>query len=166
MISKELNDWLQVVGLFGVLGGLIFVGLQLSLDRQVALVEGTQAGTAMQQYWAELVNENAEVWVKGLAGEPLSAIEAARFDALISARQLSYFNGYSRANRGVSGQLPERFVIDLAIEIHANPGFLMWWTEYRKGSDERRQRLGLQSSPFQLAIDEELRRLESDDSTH
>ena len=39
MVSKELNDWLQVVGLFGVLGGLIFVGLQLRQDRQVAQSE-------------------------------------------------------------------------------------------------------------------------------
>jgi len=25
VVSKELNDWLLVVGLFGVLGGLLFV---------------------------------------------------------------------------------------------------------------------------------------------
>ena len=33
MDSAKLNDWLQVVGLFGVIASLIFVGLQMKQDR-------------------------------------------------------------------------------------------------------------------------------------
>ena len=124
MNFSKLNDWLQVLGLFGVLGGLVFVGLQLRLDRQVALVESANTATSNYQSWAELINNNADVWVKGLSGDPLTAEERARFDTLAAAREMSYFNDWSRSQQGVSNQLPGRFAYELAREIHANPGFL------------------------------------------
>ena len=50
MDSKKLNDWLQVAGLFGVVAGLIFVGLQLSLDRIVAVADVFDALTHDRPY--------------------------------------------------------------------------------------------------------------------
>jgi hypothetical protein len=41
--SSKLNDWLQVVGLFGVIGSLLFVGLQMQQDREVAILAAYQA---------------------------------------------------------------------------------------------------------------------------
>ena len=37
MNSAKLNDWMQVVGLFAVVASLIFVGLQMKQDRDIAL---------------------------------------------------------------------------------------------------------------------------------
>ena len=37
MDSAKLNDWLQVVGIFALVASLIFVGLQMRQDRQIAL---------------------------------------------------------------------------------------------------------------------------------
>ena len=34
MIPKELNDWLQVVGLFGVFGGLVLVAYEIHQSGQ------------------------------------------------------------------------------------------------------------------------------------
>jgi len=45
MNTAKLNDWLQVVGLFGVIGSLIFVGLQMKQDREIAMSAATQART-------------------------------------------------------------------------------------------------------------------------
>ena len=45
MDSSKINDWLQVVGLFGVIGSLLFVGLQMQQDRQVAILAAYQART-------------------------------------------------------------------------------------------------------------------------
>ena len=39
MHSNKLNDWLQIVGLFGVIGSLIFVGIQLKQTQAIALSE-------------------------------------------------------------------------------------------------------------------------------
>ena len=46
MNSQRLNDWLQVVGLFGVIGSLIFVGLQLRQTQAIALSETYQNRSA------------------------------------------------------------------------------------------------------------------------
>lgn len=46
MKSRRLEDWLQIAGLFGIVGSLIFVGLQMKQDREIALSEIWQARTA------------------------------------------------------------------------------------------------------------------------
>jgi len=43
MDTAKLNDWLQVVGLFGVVASLVFVGLQMKLDREIASSQAFQA---------------------------------------------------------------------------------------------------------------------------
>ena len=37
MNTSRINDWLQVVGLFGVIGSLVFVGLQMKQTQEIAL---------------------------------------------------------------------------------------------------------------------------------
>lgn len=44
--SNKLNAWLQIVGLFGVIGSLIFVGIQLKQTQDIALSETYQNRTA------------------------------------------------------------------------------------------------------------------------
>jgi len=44
--SQKLNDWLQIVGLFGVIGSLVFVGLQLKQTQAIALSQTYQNRTA------------------------------------------------------------------------------------------------------------------------
>jgi hypothetical protein len=34
---SKINDWLQVVGMFGVIASLIFVGLQMKQAHEIAL---------------------------------------------------------------------------------------------------------------------------------
>jgi len=46
MDLAKLNEWLQVVGLFGVMASLVFVGLQIKQDRDIALAAAFQARTA------------------------------------------------------------------------------------------------------------------------
>jgi hypothetical protein len=41
--TAKLNDWLQVIGLFGVVASMVFVGLQMKLDREIARSEAFQA---------------------------------------------------------------------------------------------------------------------------
>ena len=46
MNSEKINDWLQVAGLAGVIGSLIFVGLQLKQAQAIALSDVYQNRTA------------------------------------------------------------------------------------------------------------------------
>jgi hypothetical protein len=46
MDTSKLNDWLQIVGLFGLMASLVFVGLQIKQDHEIALADSYQARTA------------------------------------------------------------------------------------------------------------------------
>ncbi len=47
MDSAKLNDWLQVAGIFALVASLIFVGLQMRQDREIALSGIYQARAQM-----------------------------------------------------------------------------------------------------------------------
>ena len=42
---REFQDWLQIIGLFGVMASLVFVGLELRQSHQIARSQATQART-------------------------------------------------------------------------------------------------------------------------
>ena len=58
MDSAKLNDWMQVFGIFALVASLIFVGLQMQQDREIALSVATQARTetTMQSISANAAN--------------------------------------------------------------------------------------------------------------
>ncbi len=43
MDSAKLNDWMQVIGIFAVVGSLIFVGMQMQQDRRIAVSQSFQS---------------------------------------------------------------------------------------------------------------------------
>lgn len=46
MKSRPQRDWLQILGQFGVVASLLFVGLQMKQDQEIALSTAYQARTA------------------------------------------------------------------------------------------------------------------------
>ena len=166
MSLSKLRDWLEIAGLFGVFGGLAFVGVQLRQDEQVALIEGVAVAAANRLAWAELVNDNYEVWVRGLRGdEPLTREEAERFEALAYAFSLIWFDSWNRASR-ISTQRPERFVMEYGAVLSDNPGLLRWETQLREQLRTIRQRTGEPEAEWTVSIHEEASRLLSDRSTN
>ena len=116
MDSAKLNEWLQVVGLFGVIGSLVFVGLQIKQDRQIALANVITSAADSSKYWAELVNSNADIWVKGLNDRELTEVEFQRFEALADAFFLRWQAAWTRA-RELAPALRNRFVREAALEV-------------------------------------------------
>ena len=43
MDRSKVHDWLEVVGMFGVIASLVFVGLQMKQTQEIALGEAYQA---------------------------------------------------------------------------------------------------------------------------
>jgi hypothetical protein len=132
MDSGKLNDWLQVVGLLGLLGGLIFVGLQLQQDRAIAVVSGTEDAVASRLYWAELVADNSPLWTKGLSGDALSAEESTAFSALATALDLQHYVSWRRASALGTEDQAKRFVREAAYDLQASPGLIAWWQSHQE----------------------------------
>ena len=58
MIPKELNDWLQVVGLFGVIGGLILVAMELNQTTNAIRGSNYFAAAESSAEWNKWVAES------------------------------------------------------------------------------------------------------------
>ncbi len=43
METQKLNDWLQILGMFGVIASLIFVGLEMRQSREIAISQTYQS---------------------------------------------------------------------------------------------------------------------------
>ena len=155
--SEKLNNWLQIGGMFGVIAGLIFVGLQLTQDRQIAATEIIADAADRRMYWAELIGQHPEIWVRGLAGEKLTTEEAVLFDALATSWELAHYSYYYDSNE-LSISPTKRCVREWALELDTHPGLLEWWRAYQTRMDY--------TSPVEIAdwpvlVEEELSRLEN-----
>ncbi len=103
MDSSKLSDWLQVVGLFGVIASLVFVGLQMKQDRQIALASTYQARTAtlVESMNARAANTealSAELRFRGI--NPNDPVNRSSFDIPESAgvlTELQYRAGFFTA---------------------------------------------------------------------
>ena len=61
MKKIDLGQTITILANLGVIGGLIFVGMQLQQDREIALVDRMQALESNFYYWAELVNSSGDL---------------------------------------------------------------------------------------------------------
>jgi len=43
MASEKVNDWVQILGIVGIIGSLVFVGLQLNQSQEIAIASQYQA---------------------------------------------------------------------------------------------------------------------------
>jgi hypothetical protein len=86
----RIRDWLEIVGLFGVIASLVFVGLQLKQDRDIALAAAYQAraGIATEGLAAAAANEvTMRTLAKASFGDPGRLIDADGFAAPVTAQE-------------------------------------------------------------------------------
>jgi hypothetical protein len=135
MDSEKVNDWLQIVGMFGIMGSLIFVGVQVRQTQ--AIGEGE---SAIQFFGASIAGrqlfiDNIDVWVKGCAGEKMSIAEEAQFTHMFRAYgQASYF-AWMSARHNILELNPDDVVYAFAANMHRYPGLArigLSWAEWAK----------------------------------
>ena len=95
MDSVKLNDRLQVVGLFALVGSLVFVGLQLRQEQEIALSAAyqTRADQSIALTLTSLESDTTlSFWAKtyGIVEEELTPLEVA-FGRSFASAQLVYW---------------------------------------------------------------------------
>jgi len=70
MKKVSLDTWIQLLGMVGILGGLVFVGLEMQLNQRIALAAQHQARSEM---WMDQINAHTEA---GIAFRNYTAEEA------------------------------------------------------------------------------------------
>ena len=106
MDSAKLNDWLQVFGIFALVASLIFVGMQMKLDREIALSAIYQARSdasmiiRMAPLESEALLSATAKRVFG-SGEELTPEEEIAFRSLLGGNMIylenvhfQYMNGF------------------------------------------------------------------------
>jgi len=76
--TGTFHDWLQIIGLFGVIASLIFVGLQLKQDRDIAIAAAYQARTASSSESLAALAANTAVirtFAKAEYGDPEAVVQ-------------------------------------------------------------------------------------------
>jgi hypothetical protein len=141
LIPKELNDWLQVLGLFGVLGGLVFVGLQMQQTQSIGNSERIQMRIANTIELNNAINENAEIWERGITGEELDALDTIIFENLIKTVNDFYYFGANAALELGNPRGAEITIQNFAVFLYRNPGARLAFERREKDASQYRARL-------------------------
>jgi hypothetical protein len=117
-VAMKSTNWRTVaesIGITAIVISLVFVGIQLRQDRDLAQVASFGSTAESANALSELVQGNSEVWVRGLNGEELIDEELAVFMSIVRAVESRYMNFIIRWQ--ASGD--ERFDPDAHARIYA-----------------------------------------------
>ena len=121
MDSAKLNDWMQVIGIFAVVLSLIFVGLQMRQEQEIAIVDTYGSVAEAQMNLSVLVGENMGVWKRGLEDEELTEDESGKFAGLVAAVWSHYQRYFIRWTRLGPGD-PANVASEFAYALYVFPG--------------------------------------------
>ena len=118
MNSSNWKDVAELVGIAALVASLVFVGLQVRQDQDIAVAQiyADHDDTVIE--WARLISENKDIWVRGLKGEALNDADRAVFVALASTYFMKEGDRYVRAIL-ISPVPPDSITIDVAQTIFA-----------------------------------------------
>ena len=122
MKTEQLQDWLQIVGLLGVIASLIFVGQQIKQDRNIAIGDGWLQYTDTQVTLSQLIIDNVDIWVAGLAGEELSPIDRVKYNQIAYVVEQKYAGRYNRSELGVRTGPAQGIALQFAHDLYAHKG--------------------------------------------
>jgi len=116
--SAKLNEWMQVVGIFAVVASLIFVGLQMQQDREIALSVATQARTetTIQSIAANAANPFYMSAIDKIANGDAELLLASEKQALFLLGTLALFNFENVHYQYLNGFVPEERWVGSAYE--------------------------------------------------
>ena len=125
--SRDWRSIAEYVGILAVVLSLVFVGLQMRQTNDVAYMELDTAMVGIMAESADLITTNADVWVKGNAGDDLSPAESAIYYELIAVINTRWVVAESQASRLGRTDIADLIRRDWAAFLHQNPGAREVW---------------------------------------
>jgi hypothetical protein len=143
MKSIDWKSIAELIGISAIVVSLIFVGVQLQQDRDLAQVSSYGSVAETTNGLSELVQNNSEVWVRGLNGEDLDDAESAVFMSIIRAVEQRYMNFFVRWRASREEQLdPQRHFRQFAYYIYMYPGLRKVYEDELKAGQHRSAAFG------------------------
>jgi len=111
----------ELVGLAGVIGSLVFVGMQLQQDRVLARVATFSDYSENNIGLGEFIVENRDVWIQGLDGDELSESDRMVFETMTRILETRWMLAYFRAQI-IGGRDPQSIINQTAFYMYQYPG--------------------------------------------
>ena len=121
MKTRDWKDGAELIGIAAIVASLIFVGMQLRQDQNIAITETRSAITESVGTIATLIQADRETWKRGVDGEELSAEDQIAFLAMTRAVENHFFNLTLRYRR-FGNQDPERVERRFAFVLYIHSG--------------------------------------------
>jgi hypothetical protein len=131
---KVLTVWsmaniTNLLGMLGIIGSLIFVGIEIRQNQQIAMASQLQArNTALMAFYAAPL-EGSAIALRLMEGgiEPeidwSNDEERVTLIAIVRVRVLSLLNGYNQYNSGLIDEATYQYTMNRALEIYDNCRF-------------------------------------------
>ena len=131
--STKVNDWLTLIANVAVVGGIVFLAVEISQNNELLRSESRQALVANDLLSLTQGVENADVYVKLVSDEKLSAEEQLRLSFIFALdmrnREFEYFQ-YVNGLLDEETWLAYRHVI---VVNHSSDLGRSWWDEVGRG---------------------------------
>jgi hypothetical protein len=119
----------ELIGLLALVGSVLFVGVQLSQARKIAI--SSNDGAYMQGRIAiyNSINEHADIWIRGNAGDKLQGREAAIYGNLLSVLNESVYVDHVTQMRMGETSSAKVVIHDYAGFLYQHPGARRAWQQ-------------------------------------
>jgi hypothetical protein len=125
MKSVHWKDIAELVGIAAIVASLTFVGLQLKQDARVAMNDFGVSRSFAQYEVNRAINEYADIWTRGNAGEDLERAEKVIYVNLIEDTYArAYWGWQPQVQLGGSGEVA---IHTFAAFLFQNPGARETW---------------------------------------
>ena len=141
----------ELIGISAIVASLVFVGIQLRQDRELAYAESTISELGYTAEIIGLIVSNSETWVRGLDGEELILADQFAFGAMA---RLFYRESNQRWSRNeILGKSSQDGVVrQYAFYIYQYPGLKRAFDEHAVQSKFRNDAFGRTSTGFRSAV--------------
>jgi len=120
----DMDNWVQGIGLLGVIGSLVFVGMQLKQSDDLAQVGLGESSITWGIELSALISDNADVWHRACMGEELSPPERVIAGNIYWRYAQGNLNTWVGLETTSVGQHDSSFLTNaFAANIHRYPGF-------------------------------------------
>ena len=135
MKSKDWKDTAELVGIAAIVASLMFVGLQLRQEQDIAIAALGQSEVTSRTELNLGMSEFADVWDKSNRGEPLNGSELLIMESLIDAwfRRALIGSATREELGGGSGSTSRRI---FSVLLYQNPGARGIWEVQRNRERE------------------------------
>ena len=121
MKSENWKDIAELLGMAAIVASLIFVGVQVKQEKQIAINEQDLSILDSRIEVKSELNSHADIWIKANAGESLSESESFIFGNLVNSINLKAFFNHERALRLGQDAVATIILQDFAAFLYENP---------------------------------------------